>query len=290
MSDVRSIRTKIIENVSKRHKTFEMTNEIVNEIFEAVFKRKLEISIEIELEYWETFFLNHKASFSTKQGERFRLNNNGCSDTLTNLFRQHHGHDFKCYFTCISNWFRAKNSRKKNAHYWLGSYDCIDKNCLNKFRIYLLEEPTQDKFSIFLESFGSYVCHLDFVSKKESCRGENRKKTALASTAIGPLNTNYLQQDEFKTITSDSEESNELSLKFKSHIYNQVKSEFKYRNRLSVDIFSDAIATKRLFNMITNEATQLKGFIHHIGLDPFGFLLISEIQVNIFLILLFIII
>lgn len=62
-----------------------------------------------------------------------------------------------------------------------------------------------------------------------------------------------------------------------------MRSEFVHRFKISSDIFIDSIATKTIFDEIASTTNKkIKGFISNIGLDPFGFLLFSEIQVSIF--------
>ena len=60
-----------------------------------------------------------------------------------------------------------------------------------------------------------------------------------------------------------------------------MRSEFNHRFRISSDIFIDAIATKTVFDEIAlKTAGNITGYIGYIGLDPYGFLLFSEIQVK----------
>ena len=70
----------------------------------------------------------------------------------------------------------------------------------------------------------------------------------------------------------------------------QIKYETTHENRLSTEIFTDTLATKRLFveicktfldddlNKFLNNP--LNGYVHEISFDPYGFLCISNIQVN----------
>ena len=60
-----------------------------------------------------------------------------------------------------------------------------------------------------------------------------------------------------------------------------MKSEFCHRFKISSDIFIDSIATKSIFDeMVFKTHGKIKGYLSNVGLDPFGFLLFSEIQVN----------
>ncbi len=66
----------------------------------------------------------------------------------------------------------------------------------------------------------------------------------------------------------------------KQSVLNTMKSEFLHRFKISSDIFIDSIATKTIFDeMAYKTGGKIKGYMSNVGLDPFGFLLFSEIQV-----------
>jgi hypothetical protein len=70
------------------------------------------------------------------------------------------------------------------------------------------------------------------------------------------------------------------------HTLSMIKSEYKNQNKFSNDIFIDAEAARVLCDqMCLNVGNNLKGYIREIGLFPFQFILISDIQVNNFSIL-----
>jgi hypothetical protein len=58
----------------------------------------------------------------------------------------------------------------------------------------------------------------------------------------------------------------------------KIKSEQKYRDRVSADMFGDIDGTKNHYDENLKDG-KIKGFIREIGYNPFGFLLISQIQV-----------
>ena len=62
-----------------------------------------------------------------------------------------------------------------------------------------------------------------------------------------------------------------------SQLFAAIKSYFKISN----EVFIDALAAKNVTDQIYGEtSSKLNGYIQEISLDPFGFLLISQIQVN----------
>jgi hypothetical protein len=59
-----------------------------------------------------------------------------------------------------------------------------------------------------------------------------------------------------------------------------IKSEYQHRKRFSNDIFIDAEASKLFCDqMCINVGNNLNGYIREIGLFPFQFILMSDIQV-----------
>ncbi len=66
----------------------------------------------------------------------------------------------------------------------------------------------------------------------------------------------------------------------KQSVLNTMKSEFLHRFKISSDIFIDSIATKTIFDeMAFKTSGKIKGYMSNVGLDPFGYLLFSKIQV-----------
>ena len=57
-----------------------------------------------------------------------------------------------------------------------------------------------------------------------------------------------------------------------------VRYETKHRERLSNNIFTDAAASKQVMDRLIG-GKKLNGFVREVGLDPFGFLMMAEIQV-----------
>ena len=58
-----------------------------------------------------------------------------------------------------------------------------------------------------------------------------------------------------------------------------MKHEYANKHKISNDLYTDSEATKLLFEQLSF-AQHFKGYIQEINLNPFGMLLISEIQVT----------
>lgn len=70
------------------------------------------------------------------------------------------------------------------------------------------------------------------------------------------------------------------------NILNMIKFERKHIYTICSDIFTNAYSTKNIFNQIINgefwindKSNYLNGFIQEISLDPYGLLLVCNIQV-----------
>ena len=66
----------------------------------------------------------------------------------------------------------------------------------------------------------------------------------------------------------------------------QIKFQYKHQDRLSVNIYADAEAAQTILEIMTQEFYQeinlsslLQGFVQYVVFKPFGFLLMSELQV-----------
>ena len=63
----------------------------------------------------------------------------------------------------------------------------------------------------------------------------------------------------------------------------QIKYEAVHEDRLSRCPFIDSRLMKRIFEencLIVSKSNPIQGFIHELGCDPFGYVLMSDLQVN----------
>ena len=67
-----------------------------------------------------------------------------------------------------------------------------------------------------------------------------------------------------------------------SHCLRQLKYEYIHRDRMSNDIFQDARVAKSIMTDLVGDENNkdIKGYIQELSMDPFGFLLISDLQVS----------
>ena len=103
------------------------------------------------------------------------------------------------------------------------------------------------------------------ISLKKRITGELRTEIGLRCKAEGITNfRNKLVVENQETIPMSTLKT--------------IKNEFDHRNVLSKEFFSDAIACKKTFDTLWNE-TNIKGFIQELNYEPFGLLMICDIQV-----------
>ena len=189
----------------------------------------------------------------------------------------------KCWLKCKYNWF-SKSTCTKNP-YWKGVFECIDPNCPNVFKasinkifdqndsIFLLNERNKT-LSIRIQYTQNNI-HKKFLTKNIKCSGKSREEQNTEILAYGLTNcqTNNVI---FNTLNpaSDKKITNKNTLKM-------IKSEFVNRHKMSSDVYIDTLATKTLTDGLCLESSSnIEGYIQEIGLNPFGFLLLSDIQVN----------
>ena len=77
-------------------------------------------------------------------------------------------------------------------------------------------------------------------------------------------------------------DKNDIEFLPSNAVLKTIKSEFKYNARISKDLYFDAEASKVLCQKLClfSHETQLKGYVQEIGQNPFGLLLMSNIQVQ----------
>jgi hypothetical protein len=103
-----------------------------------------------------------------------------------------------CWLTCNNNWFR--NSRNFNSVFWSGRYDCIDKNCLNKFEAFISDDieknfKSRSLFDVLKKDFFnlnvSYVektIHDKKIFPLPRCSGKKRTEQAKTLAFLGISN------------------------------------------------------------------------------------------------------
>ena len=162
-----------------------------------------------------------------------------------------------------NNWNWVASSTNPNP-FWRGAYTC--KGCGHHFTA-TIERFDQQLLQLTLEWFGT-ISHPTKSLKRTRVVGEERTELAKRICSEGVQNV-YSQR-----VT--------IEKRIEKHILHKIKSQFVHRNRLDADIIIDTDACKRLFDASYPPETpgRIKGYMQDISLCPFGFLLISNIQVR----------
>jgi hypothetical protein len=182
---------------------------------------------------------------------------------------------FKCWFQCRYNWFSSLTSKNK-SFYWKGKYNCIDPTCNMKIEAYIKDKiDKNENVDIFIKVNGD-CNHKEQVCKTARSTGEERKSQA-----------NQIMSNGISICVSNNTLTNKYDKPLKYLVTNnktlsKIKEEFLNQNKLSKEILIDAKLTKQVFDFMYHKIdyTNIEGYIHELTLDPFGFLLISDLQVK----------
>ena len=125
-----------------------------------------------------------------------------------------------------------------------------------------------------------FECNHPKLHLTERVSGAERKKIG-ESILINGIEES-IEQNEIENFIHSSDTTYEPPVKsLKRGVLKTIKSELVHQNRLSNELISDIKAAKTLCDSfcLNSQTTDLFGFIQKISLDPFGFLLLSHIQV-----------
>ena len=191
---------------------------------------------------------------------------------------------------------------EKPKKIWSAVFECIGSpECKNIFKLHMISCCSLDKaeYSELLISCSNDT-HKNPLVKNIRCHGLKRELQTDAVIRQGVTNTrsSNLIENREKGLNGINIDSQILSIFFKNYIHftksnnripvkpenrkvlTNMRNEFHHRFKLSSDVFIDAIATKTVFESLANKTdNKIVGYVHSIGLDPYGFLLFSEIQV-----------
>ncbi|CAF0888839.1 unnamed protein product [Brachionus calyciflorus] len=216
-------------------------------------------SISIRFDYLE--FKNFKISNST----RTKL----LVDFEESLNEKLQNSGFNCYFKCIYNWFKKKSS-KDNTPIWSGFYRCTEPTCSSYIKPFLRKHAEDN---VYFDVFYSQNSGHELIIKQLKIKGNEREKLAFRLKAEGV--SSFSDMD---IIVSSLRKKEPIK---KNTLY-KIKNEFDHRFRISRDLIFDLKAIKlgcQFLGLSTNP--NFSGFIHSLGIDPYGFLLMSDMQIKI---------
>ena len=177
------------------------------------------------------------------------------------ILMQERGHN--CWLTKkCGNWISAfPHSR----HYWKGLYKC--KECEHEFSTVIAKYNIEESFLEVSVTWYGKINHEIKTLKQSRIVGDERKQLAMKLSSEGIQNV----FSEFVLIEK----------RIEKNILSKIKSEFNHRNRLDTDILVDIEACKRFYHSSfpAEQNGKISGYVQDISLNPFGFTIISDIQV-----------
>ncbi|CAF0945818.1 unnamed protein product [Brachionus calyciflorus] len=179
-----------------------------------------------------------------------------------------------CSLRSINNYFKKHQSQKSDCPFWRGNYKCIFENC-GKFKIWIQEKPNDnEKIQVEFMITKKLISHGPIV-ETEQIRGKER--VSLAKEILSEGLEAVRSRNVIERICLDNNNVKPLS----NDVLSKIKNEYVHRNRISNDIFVDALATKQIYSnvAISLKTGKISGFLQEINMDPFGVLFVSEIQV-----------
>ena len=170
------------------------------------------------------------------------------------------------------NWFRKENHFKKNSPEWYGIYECSQKSCPNRRIQAIFKEINTERDNFMIIELEDKSEHEDFINfnKKTRICGEERVAISTNLLAYGSSNTKYEHILDYKNGKVHNKNL------FNDVVLKKIKFEATHKLRYSNKIMDDIEATKIMADDLCGDL----GYIQNINFNPFGFLLISRIQVK----------
>jgi hypothetical protein len=186
----------------------------------------------------------------------------------------------KCYLKHNSNAF--KTGERKNSAFWRGIYQCTGKDCANYvIEIENLCESTDDEVKFKCKITGKINHEEKLDARNDRFCGDKRSELALKiledDGVENAANTYILEHHDSKKILL-SNEKNKLK-----DIFRKVKEEFSNSRFISNgDALENVKTCRRMFEILDTVSKNIIGVVQQISASPFGFLIMTEVQVNIY--------
>jgi hypothetical protein len=213
----------------------------------------------------------------------------GFDDYISNKLQEK---GFCCWLRSIYNWIKKSNKDKL----WKGKYKCLSELCHLKFQAEVTLN-LNESLDFSLTWYGT-CSHTKF---KPGYRIVKNERSDVAVQLISNGLSNYISEN----IISNQVLKEKDGIKLKEYFLNNslmilnyifysekakptnlntlkmIKSQYVNRNRISTNIMIDTEACKVFSDIhcLISDVDSLKGYIQEINQNPFGLVLISDIQV-----------
>jgi hypothetical protein len=188
---------------------------------------------------------------------------------------------FKCCLSHLNNFFK-NGSRKRYAAFWTGVYMCNNNGCV-KFEIKIPNlNQKKDDFVKFECNISGKVNHEGKLSLvKERLFGTKRAEIILNFMKNGVEQTynQMVANDEIGPISVNSSQVISVNEKQKAKdVLRKIKNE-SMNLALSRNVLDDARISKAILQGLDTVSSKVKGYIQAINDDPFGLMMMAELQV-----------
>ncbi|CAF0989827.1 unnamed protein product, partial [Brachionus calyciflorus] len=225
------------------------------------------LSTEKEINEYDLFFSNEEWNKLTEFisiGQRKKFISEA-NETLSTKF---HENGFECYLKMTNNSFTTSKKDFLSKKFWSGVFKC--QFCGKEVRAFIKKRPLGDSGLLFQILADNKNCERkeEHIKQKKRLSGIKRKNLMNEIFSKGVAN---FQNEAFADGDIDKQQISYANIRKMSH-----------RHQLSKDLLVDADSAKNVFDQMLprKDEKTIKGYIQEIQSNPFGVLLISEIQVK----------
>jgi hypothetical protein len=183
-----------------------------------------------------------------------------------------------CTYKCTNNWFL----RLASDNVWHGDYQCVNNKCNFKLEAFIKKIDDKELSVVIYITFNQSMFTSPFHDELEiklRCAGGERTEQSNFINKFGLL----INQSE--NVINNHYSESVLDKKPINHsVLKAIKYECRHTDRFSSNHITDVQAAKTVMENTFLNVGNLKGYIHEICADPFGFILISSLQVRFFFI------
>jgi hypothetical protein len=180
-----------------------------------------------------------------------------------------------CFLIHINNAFK-RGEKKTVCSFWKGIYRCKEVNCAQfEFKIDKLDESVDDLVQFECQVKGKISHQLPILPTNERFYGTKKAEIGIEILSNGIEDTlnSYINKNENQSVMN-VDNRNKLRDVFK-HIKYSFNQKAIGKNQLD-----DAIMSQAIYMDLDTMSKNLVGYIQNISSSPFGFLMMSEVQVS----------
>lgn len=181
-----------------------------------------------------------------------------------------------CIFVIKSNYFSVSRKFLPSKIFWKGIFVC--KDCSKSIQAKISRKPVYDESTIFCYEYDGTKCNAPFKKTNYRKRLFGRERKQLQYEIHSKGTSNFWNEAIFF--------GDESKFNIGYDNIRKLSSQHRHRFQLEHDLRIDSDASKNIFDKLlpSSDLKGLKGYIQEINSNPYGAILISEIQVNLSLV------